>query len=160
MRVYLETSLFGFWYDVHQRNLKSRRHVRRILLSCRKGKGIHRGFVSAVVFAELEESREPYKRRDLGLLGKIDPETVTADPEQFERLVEAYEAEPRLSRIPERDRMHLALYTLSDLDWLITMDLKDFTRPVMLEAVVKVNHAQGIYKAVKIGSPETFFAST
>ena len=78
MRVYLETSLFGFWYDVHQRNRKNRRHVRRLLLSCRKGKGIHRGYVSAVVFAELEESREPYKSRDLGLLGKIDPEPVTA----------------------------------------------------------------------------------
>jgi len=158
MRVYLETSLFGFWFDVHQRNGKKRRHVRRILLSCRKGKGIHQGYVSAVVLAELEESREPYKSRDLRLLRKLGPETVTADPGRFERLVEAYEAEPRLSRIPERDRMHLALYSLSDLDWLITMDLNDFTRPVILEAVVKVNHAQGIHKAVKIGSPETFFA--
>lgn len=154
MRLYLETSLFSFWFDPQPRNREKRRDVRRLLLACRRG--THQGYISAVVVDELDVSDEPFRSRDLGLLRKLGPATVTAHREPFDRLLGAYEKDPRLSKIPVRDREHIALYSLSDLDGLATMNLKDFTRPVILEAVEKVNHAQGIAKTPRLGSPASF----
>src|SRR5438876_10484696 len=123
MRVYVETSVISFWYDQHQRNREKRRAVRRFLLSC--ARGTHEGFVSVLVRDELEDSREPYRSRDLKLITRLGLKDSSSDQEKFLRLLEAYRRDPLISRLPERDHGHLALIAPCELEALLTSTLND-----------------------------------
>ena len=105
---------------------------------------------------ELEDSREPYRSRDLRLITRIGLKDSSFDQEIFLRLLEAYRREPLISRLPEGDHGHLAMFAASDLEALVTCNLKDLANQLILEAVRKVNHAQGIAKEIRTGPPEAF----
>lgn len=154
MRLYIETSVIGFWYDAREHNRKKRRSTRRLLLLCRKG--VHEGFVSPIVRKEIEASREPYRGRDLRLLVRLGLSDATASPEPFSRLMEGYLKEPMLQRLPEADLEHIAVFSLSDLDGMATWNLKDLTNQVILEVVRKVNDVQGIQRELRIAPPDAF----
>jgi hypothetical protein len=62
----------------------------------------------------------------------------------------------KVARLPEGDHRHLALFSASDLDALVTCNLKDLANQFILEAVRKVNHAEGIDKEIRSGPPEAF----
>lgn len=152
--MYVETSVISFWFDRHERNRDKRRAARRFLLTCVRG--VHEGFVSVIVRDELEASREPYRSRDLDLVARLGLKDAPFDPEKYARLVEAYRAHPLLAKLPPGDHRHLALFSTSDLEALVTCNLKDMANQIILEAVRKVNHAQGVGKAILSGPPEAF----
>lgn len=82
--------------------------------------------------------------------------TVYVDARDFERLAETYEIHPLLGRIPVRDRQHIAIYSVSDLEGLATYNLRHVANQFILDAVRQVNHAQGIDKDLRIAPPEAF----
>lgn len=154
MRLYVETSVISFWFDSQARNRQKKRAVRRVLLLC--ARGVHEGFVSVIVRRELEVSREPFRSRDLALLDRLGFRNVAFDPDLFARLLEAYRKNPQLLRLPEGDLEHLAAFSASDLDAILTCNLHDLANLIILEAVRKVNHEKGVRKELHSGPPEAF----
>ena len=154
MRLYIETSVIGFWFDRLKRNRDKRRSTRRFLVLCRRG--IHQGFVSNLVVDEIKDSPDPFRSRDLALVARLKLPLLTFDREVFERLFDGYRQVPILRRLPEADLEHLALFAASDAEGLATWNLSHLTNQVNLEAVRKVNHAQGITKELRVAPPEAF----
>lgn len=154
MRLYVETSVIGFWFDRLKRNRDKRRSTRRFLVLCRRG--IHEGFVSNLVTDEIGDSPEPFRSRDLALISRLALPTLAFEREVFARLFEGYRQVPILRRLPEADLQHLAIYAASEAEGLATWNLSHLTNQVTLEAVRKVNHAQGITKDLRVAPPEAF----
>ncbi len=154
MRLYVETSVISFWFDTQLRNRAKKRAARRFLLLC--ANKTHESYVSLIVRDELNASREPYRSRDLGLVTRLGLKDASFDAPLYARLVEAYRREPLLTRLPDGDHRHLALFTACDLEALVTCNLKDLANQYILDAVRKVNHAEGIDKEIRSGPPEAF----
>lgn len=104
-----------------------------------------------IVRDELNASYEPYRTRDLSLIERLGLKDAPFNPLLYVRLVEAYPREPLPARLPPGDHRHLALFSASDLDALVTCNLKD-----LAEAVRKVNHAEGVDKEIRSAPPEAF----
>ncbi len=75
----------------------------------------------------------------------------------YTRLMEGYQRDPLLMRLPETDLQHMAVFSASDLEGLVTYNLRHLANQIMLEAARQVNHAQGITKGLNVGAPEAFF---
>src|SRR5437016_309754 len=108
MRLYIETSVIGFWFDRLRRNRNKRRSTRRFLVLCRRG--VHEGFVSDTVVDEIKDSPEPFRSRDLALIARLALPMLFFDRAVFARLFEGYRQVPILKRLPEADLEHLALF--------------------------------------------------
>lgn len=154
MRIYIETSVISFWYDRSERNRDKRRAARRLLLLCRRG--VHRGFVSDIVRAEIEASQEPFRSRDLALVGRLGLADAPFDSRRYAALLEAYLRDRTLGRLPPADLQHLALYSASALEGLATFNLRHIANQLMLEFVRRINRAQGVRKELLVGPPEAF----
>jgi hypothetical protein len=109
-----------------------------------------------IVRDELNASYEPYRTRDLSLIERLGLKDAPFNPLLYVRLVEAYPREPLPARLPPGDHRHLALFSASDLDALVTCNLKDLANQLILEAVRKVNHAEGVDKEIRSAPPEAF----
>jgi len=154
MKIYIETSVVSFWFDRKPHNRDKRRSVRRFLLLCRKE--VHVGYVSRLVRAEIEQSKPGYREQDLRLIGRIGLGDLPYDSRALLDLVQAYRQDPLLRRAPEADLAHIAVYCLSDVNALATMNLRHVANQVILEKVRKVNHGHGIQKEVVVAPPEAF----
>lgn len=154
MRLYVETSVVSFWFDRQARNREKVRATRRLLLLCRRE--AHQGFISDLVLEEIGDSREPFRSRDLKLISRVRLLEALFDRQIYTRLFEAYLREPDLGRLPETDLRHIALFSASDLDALVTFNLRHIANQIILEVVRKVNHAQGISRELRIAPPEAF----
>lgn len=154
MKIYIETSTVSFWFDRKPHNHDKRRSVRRLLLLCRKG--VHEGYVSRLVRAEIEQSKPKYRDQDLRLIARLGLEDLAYDSRALLDLVSMYQQDSLLKRIPEADLAHIAVYCLSDVNALATMNLRHVANQVILERVRKVNHGHGIQKEVVVAPPEAF----
>ncbi len=154
MRLYIETSVVGFWFDRLRRNRDKRRSTRRFLVLCRRG--VHEGFVSKLVVDEIKDSPEPFRSRDLALITRLALPMLVFDRAVSASLFEGYRQVPILNCLPDADLQHLAFFGASDAEGLVTWNLHDLTNQVNLEAVRKVNHAQGISKELRVAPPEAF----
>lgn len=154
MNLYIETSVISFWYDPRPHNREKRRATRRLLVLCRRG--VHQGSVSEVVLEEITASREPYRSRDLALISRLGLMMATVDRRRYGRLMEAYEKRPILAEVPERDRQHIALFSVSDLEGLATYNLRHIANQIILASVREANREQGIEKPLQVAPPEAF----
>ena len=154
MRLYLDTNIISMWYDRKPHNREKKQDTRRLLLLCRRG--FHQGHVSDIARIELQASREPYATRDLRLVVRLHLRTAEFDQEWYLRLFSEYRKEQDRSRLPEADLRHLAAYSASDLEGLVTYDLKHLGNQVRVDLVRTINHAQGTSKELRVGPPEAF----
>jgi len=158
MRLYLDTNVISMWYDPKAHNRAKRKATRRLLLLCMRG--FHHGYVTEVVRTEIRASKEPYRTRDLRLILQLMLREPVYDEEAAFRLFEAYEKEGSLAKLPQSDLRHLAVFSASDLEAIVTYDLKHFANQVRLDVVRKINDAQGIRKELRVGPPEVFLPPT
>lgn len=114
--------------------------------------------MSIVVRRELEASREPFRTRDLSLLDRLRLGNSSFDVAMYSRLIEAYVANPVLARLPAADLDHIAVFSASPLEALVTLNLRHLANQLMLDMIRKVNHGKGIDKDLRVAPPEAFLS--
>ena len=77
LKLYLETSVFGFYFDTSGPNKQKRSAVRKLLQQIKNG--LFEGYVSGLVRAELQKAPHPYRDRLLRLIGRYGLKTIEYD---------------------------------------------------------------------------------
>jgi len=147
--LYLETSLFGFYFDEEPRNAERREAVAALLEQIRMG--VVRAGTSPVTLREFQDATEPLRSKLLAFLDCVP--ILPADDEEVERLAEAY-VQARV--VPERyvdDARHLAYATVCRADVLVSLNLRHVANEWTERNVGAVNLREG-YQALRIHTPE------
>ena len=120
--LYLENSVFGFYYDLRLEN-KSKMQATRILFDQIK-KDIFEAFTSPLTIVELYIAPELLKNKLLALVRDYDIEVNDIDKNEFEILGEKYMAEKIVPEEFRNDARHVAYATLLRVDILVSMNLE------------------------------------
>lgn len=147
--LYLETSVFGFYFDTEPRNALRREAVTTMFEQVRLG--ILDAATSPLTFTELDRTAEPRRSDLLNLLSNV--RRVSADREEVGRLASAYLRE---RVIPERfaeDAEHVAYATVCKADVLVSLNLRHLANEWAERRVCAVNLREG-YQQLSIRTPE------
>lgn len=147
--LYIETSVFGFYFDEKPRNAVRREAA--VALLEQTSLGILDATTSPLTFDELRRSAEPYRGRLLALAADL--EILNPDEQEVKRLAAAY---LRGRAIPEAfgdDARHVAFATIGGADILVTFNLRHLANERAERMIGAVNLRDG-YQVLRIKTPE------
>lgn len=152
LRIYLETTMFSFYYgrETTPEYRKHKADVRAVFDLVQSGK--YEAFTSSLATGELTDEPDEEKRRKmLALIPKYNVR-VLFPTEETERLAELYIREEVVSPAWETDAAHIAMTSVSGLDFIISLNFTHIVRPWTVERVRRVNFREG-YKPIGIYKP-------
>ncbi len=147
--LYIETSIFGFYYDQEPRNALRREAVVALLAQVRTG--VLDAFTSPLTLRELGRTHEPIRSDLLRLLAEL--RRPVLDRQEVETLTEAY---LRQGAIPARfadDAEHVAYATAGRADVLVSLNLRHLVNVWAERRIGAVNMREG-YQVLRIRTPE------
>ena len=147
--LYIETSVFGFYYNNEPRNALRREAVRTLFRQIEMG--ILNAVTSPVTRDELAAASEPMRSRLLGLLSDIDIQQ--ADEAEVRRLSNRYVSERVIPASYIDDARHAAYATLLGADVLVSLNLQHLASEWAERKLNGVNLLEG-FPAVSIRTPE------
>ena len=145
-RIYLETTLFNFYFD------KDRdAHADTVQLFNEILGGKYTAYTSTYVTGELEKA--PEAKRD-AMLGLIDKHGITmlASNDDAVRIANLYVVRGIIPQKHRTDALHIAIATVYDLDMIVSLNFKHIVNRKTILAVGDINRLNG-YRAVEIYSP-------
>jgi hypothetical protein len=147
--LYIETSVFGFYFDQNPRNALRREATVALL------EQIHLGIMDAatspLTFDELRRSAEPLRSRLLPLADGI--RRLTADKQEVDRLTRAYLNDRVIPEDYMEDATHVAYATLGRADVLVSFNLRHLANEWAERQIGAVNLREG-YQPLRIRTPE------
>ena len=146
-RVYLETTLFNFYFDED----RGFAHASTIKLFDEIAVGNFIAYTSAVVVEELMKAPSEKYEKMSNLIQKYGI-TILAFTEEADRLADVYVAEGIIPQKFHTDGLHIALATVNDLDMIISMNFRHIVKRKTILATGKINNLNG-YRAIEIYSP-------
>ena len=154
--LYVETSVFGFYYDKRKENISKRKAS--IKLFDQIYTGLFDAYYSNVTLAEIEKTKDPDKRRKLlSLISRYGIERLT-EPENIEdvELLTTTLIEKKIIPANKKDdALHLALSILSpQIDYLITWNYKHLANKNTFRQVKVVALSQGYEVKFEVATPE------
>ncbi len=147
-KVYMETSLFGFFYDD---GAPKKREAVRSLFARVQGRTLE-GFTSATTVGELQRSRSALAVRLLSLLQDTGIQVVPDTPEVVE-LARAYLAAGIVPEDYPEDATHVASGSLHRADVIATLNLRHLARASVVSRINILNRERGLVP-VAILTPE------
>jgi hypothetical protein len=151
--LYLETSIFGFYYDEEPHNYLRREAVRTLFHQI--DVGILHAAVSLLTVEELAKAREPIRT---SLLSLVEPlEKLVVDSDKVDNLTECYIAEHIVPRGAAADARHAAFAAVAGTEVLVTLNLKHLANELTERRLNVVNAREG-YPQVRIKTPEEVLA--
>jgi len=147
--LYIETSVFGFYYDEEPRNALRREAVRTLFHQI--DLGMLHAAVSLLTVEELAAAREPVRTGLLSLAERL--EKLVADSDEVDSLAERYIAEDIVPRSAAADARHAALAAVAGAEVLVTLNLKHLANELAERRLNAVNTREG-YPQVRIKTPE------
>ena len=147
--LYLETSVFGFYYDEKPRNALRREAVR--LLFHQADMGLLRVGVSRLTERELAKSAGPRRDDLLELAARI--RTLDSADAEVERLAGKYVASGIIPATYAADALHAANATVCRCEVLVTLNLKHLANEWAERLVNSLNLREG-YPQIRIRTPE------
>jgi len=147
--LYIETSVFGFYYDQEPRNAIRRESVQTLFSQIELGL-LHAG-VSLLTIEELAGARESTRASLLGLADRL--EKLTADAEEVDSLAEHYISESIVPRSAATDARHAAFAAVVHAEVLVTLNLKHLANEWAERKLNAVNMRED-YPQVRIRTPE------
>src|SRR5687767_7920440 len=152
LKLYLETSVFGFYFDTSAPNQQKRIAVRKLLYQIKKG--VFEGYVSGLVRAELEKAPKPYRDRLLRLIGRFGLTVVEYDEDAAGELHEQYLRARVAPGAPDDDAAHIAIATVAGVDVVVSCNLKHLANELASRRFLAVNILQGYSSSLSIRQPE------
>lgn len=147
--LYIETSVFGFYFDEEPRNALRRESVRALFHQV--GLGALDAVSSPLTEAELGSTAEPLRSSLLSLLDRLD--LLRADEGEVTRLSELYVAEGVIPATEVLDARHAAYATVGRADVVVSLNLKHLANEWAERRLNAVNLREG-YPLVSIRTPE------
>ena len=141
LKLYLETSVFGFYFDTSLPNKQKRIAVRKLLQQIKKG--IFEGYISGLVRAELEKAPQPYRDRLLRLIDRYGLKAVEYDADAAGELYEKYLRARVAPGAPDDDAAHIAIATVAGVDVVVSCNLKHLANELASRRFLAVNILQG-----------------
>jgi hypothetical protein len=147
--LYLETSVFGFYYDEEPRNVLRREAVVALFTQIRAG--ILDAFTSPLTFSELNRTQGPRHADLLALLTEV--RTPSLDQVEIDALTEAYLRADIIPLDYAEDAVHVACATLGRADVLVSLNLRHLANEWAERKIAGVNLHEG-HQAIRIRTPE------
>lgn len=147
--LYIETSVFGFYYDEEPRNALRREAVRTLFHQI--DLGMLHAAVSLLTVEELAGAREPVRTGLLSMVERL--ERLVVDSDEVDTLAEYYIAENIVPRSAAADARHAALAAVAGAEVLVTLNLKHLANELAERRLNAVNTREG-YPQVRIKTPE------
>jgi len=145
-KIYVETTLFNFYFD------KDRdAHADTVRLFKEIAAGKYEAFTSDAVLRELEKAPAEKQAAMLSLVDEYRISALYVDQEA-EILADTYVAEGIVPRKYRADGIHIAVATVNDLDYIISMNFRHLVKVRTEQMVHAVNVLNG-YRPIKIISP-------
>jgi hypothetical protein len=147
--LYLEASIFGFYYDEEPRNALRQEAVRMLFRQAELG--LLRAGVSRLTEREL--TRTAGSSRDELLALAALAETLDSADTEVERLAEQYVADGIIPAAYAADALHAANATVCRCEVLVTLNLKHLANEWAERLINSVNLREG-YPPIRIRTPE------
>ena len=147
MELYIESSVFNFMFA--EDALEKQKITKTFFIEKLKN---FEGYVSDLVFDELDKTKEPKKSALLDLISKH-PLKILKINEETLKLARIYVSE---KIIPEKflnDALHIAVATVNRIDIIVSWNLEHIVKIKTIVGVNKINLKQG-YKQIFIVTPE------
>lgn len=154
--LYIETSVFGFYYDAKRENVSKREAVIEFFRQIYKGFFV--AYYSNVTLAEIEKTESADKRRRLlSLIDKYGIEKLP-EPENIEdvELIATTLIDREIIPINKKDdALHLALtIILPQIDYLVTWNYKHLANKNTFRQVKVVALSLGYEAKFEVATPE------
>jgi len=147
--LYLETSIFGFYFDEAPRSALRREAVRLLLGQAERG--MLRTGVSRLTVRELMKTAGPRREELLTLATGV--ETLACDEDEVQRLAERYIADGIIPAGYAADALHAAFATVCACEVLVTLNLEHLANEWAERLVNSANLREG-YRPISIRTPE------
>ena len=147
--LYIETSVFGFYFDAEPRNALRREAVVTLLNQIRMG--ILDAFTSALTFSELSRTGGSRREELLALLAEV--RTLPLNDNEIDALTEAYVRDGIIPSDFAEDAVHVACATLGRADVLVSLNLRHLANEWVERRIAATNLHEG-HQALRIRTPE------
>ena len=149
--IYIENSVFGFYYDEKPEN-KTKMETTRSLFNQIKN-GMFKAFTSPLTIKELSETPILHREKLLSLVSNYNIEVVNVEQEELDILVEKYLSENIVPDEYKDDARHVAFATLLRVDILVSFNLEHIANEWSSRKFNAVNLKEG-YSTIIIRTPE------
>lgn len=154
-RIYLETTMFSFYYEERTAPLylEQKVFVRRIFELIQAG--VYSPFTSPYTTRELNNEPGQDKRKKMQALISDHGVVILPITEEIERLAALYVQEKAIAPSWAMDAAHIATATYNGMDFIVSLNFAHIVRPWTIERVRSVNmrekyRAIGIYKPSEV----------
>ena len=149
--IYIETSVFGFYYDEELKNKIKSESTRKLFKEIEDD--LFYAVTSPLTVLELSKTPNPTKRILLSLIKNYSIKVINVDEEELVELVRKYMEEKIVPQEFINDARHVAYATLLKVDILVTLNLKHLANEWNVRKFDSVNLKEG-YSPVIIRTPE------
>jgi len=148
LSLYLETSVWNFYFadDAPEKKEITVRFFHKI------EKGIYEIFISDTVLEEIGNATEEEKTRLYNLIEQYHPKNIPIIPEML-KLSRKYLSENALPRKANKDALHAAAATVSQMDALISWNLRHLSNLRRMEKINGINLKEGFTKRLELITP-------
>jgi len=143
MKLYLETTMFNYYFDT-ERN--GHADTVRLFEAIRAGK--HEAYTSLYTIGELEDADEPKRSKMLALLDEYNI-TVFNTTDESDLLADLYVSEGILPAKFRLDGAQIAISSIHGLDYVLSYNYKHINRAKTKLLTDRINNAKG-YNSVLI----------
>jgi hypothetical protein len=147
--LYIETSVFGFYYDEEPRNALRREAVRTMFQQI--SLGMLDAAASPLTGEELDASAEPTRSKLVALLDQL--AVLDADDAEVSRLAGLYIKDGVIPAAETLDARHAAYATVARADIIVSLNLRHLANAWAERRLNAVNAREGL-PAVSIRTPE------
>jgi predicted nucleic acid-binding protein len=152
LELYIETSVIGFYFDDHERNVSKKEATQHLFEQIKLG--LFEAYISEIVYAEIRKSEEPFRSRDLELIDKFDLQLLPGDEEQIAMLYNAYVEDKILPERYHGDLLHIAAAVVSPVDILVTYNCQHIANENAIRLIKSTNLREGFRTEISIRTPE------
>jgi hypothetical protein len=150
LRIYLETTLFNFYFDTHPVNAAKRQAVHRLFEKIRQGK--YAAYTSFSVTEELSLAEEPKRNNMENLLEEYGIKRL-APATEADKLAGIYLSQKIIPKKYDADARHIAITTVYGLDYIVSYDFEHIVKDKTIYLTMTVNMREG-YRPIGIVKPE------
>lgn len=152
LKLYVETSVFGFYFDTSVANRSKRVAVRKLFQQIKDG--LFDGYISGLVRAELTKAPAPYRQRLLRLIDQYQLKAIGYDEDEAAEVHQKYMETEVVPASVADDAAHNAIATVGGMDVVVSGNLKHLANELAARRFLAVNIREGYGSSLSIRQPE------
>lgn len=152
LKLYLDTSVFGFYFDTFPSNRAKRAAVRKLLQQIRDD--LFEGYVSGLVRTELAKAPARYRERFLRLIDQYHLKAIDYDEDEAGELHQRYMEAKVVPASVADDAAHVAIATAGGMDVVVSCNLRHLANELAARRFLAVNLREGYGSNLSIRQPE------